>query len=312
MVGIYKITNKLDNKCYIGQSIDIETRWKQHIYEGKKLRHKYKFYLALNKYGAENFLFEVIEECSLDTEILNNRERYWIEYYNSYEEGYNSTRGGQGEDSWIYDPQVIRDLWDEGYSFGEIIKIVGCSKGIVQQRLQGYSDYNATTSHSRGAIYAIKQGKMNHLKIGENYTFSNEQAIFFTKGIEVHQYTIDGQYVASYPTLSAAARAVGASGPGSECNISRIFDKTTNQKLAYGFQWSKEKVDKLPPVPAHNAKLVKCIETGQIFHSVVEAAKWCGLKSSGPIKDYCRHAGNYKSAGKHPKTGEKLHWEYVD
>lgn len=308
MVGIYKITNTLNDKCYIGQSIDIETRWLQHIYESKTLRHKYKIYLALNEYGVENFDFEVLEECPQDNKILNDREIYWIEYYNSFNEGYNMTRGGQGEGNWKYNPDLIRKLWDDGFSFGEIVKIIGCSKGTAQKRLKGYNDYNATTSHSRGALKAIKEGKMIH--IGKHYSFSNEHNEFFASNIIIHQYSINGDYIASYNSLSEAARAIGKTKPGNETNIGRCLKDTNNQKLAYGYQWSKEKVDKLPPVPVHLGKLVRCIETGQIFSSTREAANWCGLKSCSPIKDYLAGRG-CRSAGKHPETNEKLHWEYI-
>lgn len=47
---------------------------------------------AIKKYGKENFIIELIEEVR--TEDLDNREKYWISYYNSYEEGYNCTKGG--------------------------------------------------------------------------------------------------------------------------------------------------------------------------------------------------------------------------
>lgn len=312
MVGIYKITNILNNKCYIGQSIDIETRWLQHIYESKTLRHKYKIYLAINKYGIENFNFEVLEECPLDNKMLDDREVYWIEFYDSFNEGYNMTRGGQGEGNWKYDPDLIRKLWDEGYSFGEIIKIVGCSKGTAQKRLKGYSDYNATTSHSRGALRAIKEGKMKHLHIGDYYNFSEAQKLFFvSSNIPIHQYSLIGEYITSYNSLSEAARAVSTNKPGQETNISHAINNKGNQRIAYGYQWSKEKVDRLPPVPSHLGKLVRCIETNQLFPSTREAANWCGLKSCSPIKDYLAGRG-YKSAGKHPETGEKLHWEYVE
>lgn len=310
MIGIYKITNTLNNKCYIGQSINIENRWKQHIYESKNLRRHYKIHLALSEFGIENFTFEVLEECPLDTNVLNERERYWIKYYNSFEEGYNATKGGQGEDSWIYSPLLIQQLWDEGYSFGEIVEIVGCSKGIVQQRLQGYKDYNLYTSHSRGALKAIKDGKMNHLHINESYNFSEAQKQFFSDSIPVHQYSIDGKYIASYNSIGEAARAIHKYGRTYETNIGRCLKENNNQKLAYGYQWSKEKVDKLLPVPVHLGKLVRCIETGQIFHSTVEAAKWAGLKSKSGVRECC--VGIVKSAGKHPETGEKLHWEYIE
>lgn len=90
MCGIYKITNKINQKCYIGQSVDIKRRWRSHKNDATKI--DYPLYLAFHKYGIENFSFEVIEEC--DRDKLNEREIYWIEYYNSYYQGYNQTLGG--------------------------------------------------------------------------------------------------------------------------------------------------------------------------------------------------------------------------
>tara|TARA_R110000782_G_C14687173_1_gene400719 strand:+ start:125 stop:799 length:675 start_codon:yes stop_codon:yes gene_type:complete len=89
MVGVYKITNP-KGKTYIGQSTDIEARiYKGHKYNsgsGKKLKNSF------SKYGFENHKIEILEECSIDD--LTERETYWIEYYNSYKEGLNSTKRG--------------------------------------------------------------------------------------------------------------------------------------------------------------------------------------------------------------------------
>ena len=92
ITGIYKITNTLNGKVYIGQSKNISQRWKAH-------RTRYQtedslLYRAMRKYGIENFTFEVIEECDIDQ--LNDREIYWIAYYqaNNCEKGYNLTIGG--------------------------------------------------------------------------------------------------------------------------------------------------------------------------------------------------------------------------
>ena len=67
MKGIYKITNKLNNNCYIGKSIDIERRFKEHkthaFYKKERNREWNKvLYRAIRKYGLENFSFEVLEE----------------------------------------------------------------------------------------------------------------------------------------------------------------------------------------------------------------------------------------------------------
>lgn len=90
MIGIYKITKKENGKAYIGQSNNIERRFSQHCYKGKKAR--IPLDIAIQKYGKEAFDFEVLEECPL--EKLNQREAYWIKYYNTVETGYNCSEGG--------------------------------------------------------------------------------------------------------------------------------------------------------------------------------------------------------------------------
>ena len=92
MVGIYKITNKINNHCYIGQSTQIEIRQKDHkiaAFNQNQDTYEYPLYRAIRKYGIENFEFEVIEICN--NEELNDKEVYWINYYSPE---YNQTIGG--------------------------------------------------------------------------------------------------------------------------------------------------------------------------------------------------------------------------
>ena len=95
MTGIYCITNKINGKCYVGQSINIEQRWKAHRtrpFCTNNSQYNSIFYRAIRKYGLENFIFTVLEECSQD--ILNEREVFWIKKLDSYNNGYNLTEGG--------------------------------------------------------------------------------------------------------------------------------------------------------------------------------------------------------------------------
>ena len=98
--GIYKITNLINNKCYIGKSSNIEERFKYHRQRYLEIREWDKMlYKAIRKYKIENFSFEIIEIIEDYTEQKGNeREKYWIAYYNSYckNEGYNETWGGDG------------------------------------------------------------------------------------------------------------------------------------------------------------------------------------------------------------------------
>lgn len=94
---IYKITNKINNKVYIGQtSRTIEIRWKEHKKNINSLCDRLPLYKALKKYGVDNFTIEEIDEC--ENSLLDEREIYWIHYYNSFskENGYNCTSGGKG------------------------------------------------------------------------------------------------------------------------------------------------------------------------------------------------------------------------
>ena len=91
MIGIYKITNKLNGKVYIGQSVDIDTRWRQHI----NAKDNYAIHNAIKKYGKENFKFEVLLECPED--MLDVWERDVIALYDCISpNGYNLTEGGEG------------------------------------------------------------------------------------------------------------------------------------------------------------------------------------------------------------------------
>lgn len=95
--GIYKITNKINNKCYIGKSSNIESRFEYHkmYYQTSKEWNK-TLYKAFRKYGLKNFTFEIIEEIEDYNNLSNEREKYWISYYDSKRKGYNATDGGDG------------------------------------------------------------------------------------------------------------------------------------------------------------------------------------------------------------------------
>ncbi len=107
-IGIYRIVNKVTQKCYVGQSQNIEYRWKVHI--GILSRNGYgnsKLQNAWNKYGKDNFIFEILEECEVAK--LDEREIYYIQIYNSYEDGYNHTKGGSGVRGWHHS-QEFKDM----------------------------------------------------------------------------------------------------------------------------------------------------------------------------------------------------------
>jgi len=98
MKAIYRLINLTTGKSYVGQSVNVIKRRLQHFSNLKCGRHENDYLQkSYNKYGQSSFIFEILEEIDgLTQEEVNNREKLWIEHFNSYDEGYNLTQGGDG------------------------------------------------------------------------------------------------------------------------------------------------------------------------------------------------------------------------
>lgn len=92
---IYKIQNLINGNVYIGQTVKpVEKRFQQHRNNyDKPYFSQLILYKAFKKYGLDNFSFEALEK--VDNDKLDEREKYWIDYYDSYKNGYNMTLGGR-------------------------------------------------------------------------------------------------------------------------------------------------------------------------------------------------------------------------
>ena len=93
ITGIYKITNLDNGMCYIGQSVDVADRWRQHVKRGVGAEPvtQNKLYPAMKSIGVENFMFELIEECKGNE--LTPREKYWTDFYQAQTYGYTVKKG---------------------------------------------------------------------------------------------------------------------------------------------------------------------------------------------------------------------------
>lgn len=127
--NIYKIYNDINNKIYIGKTTyNLEKRFEEHCRDRLKRKNEHRpLYNAMNKYGINHFHIELIEKCEI--ELLSSRECYWIEYYNTYSNGYNATKGGDGKQ--LYDYDLIVELYQKGFLIKEINKLLGCSEDII-------------------------------------------------------------------------------------------------------------------------------------------------------------------------------------
>lgn len=140
--SIYKITNKINGKVYIGQSINPEDRFVQHC----RVKENYKslIHLAIQKYGKENFELEILEK---DIKNYNEREIYWIKYYDSTNnsKGYNIAPGGEnpphlkGEKSshaqhtWKEWEEIVDLLRNTDLSFHEIGQMYNYDDGSISR-----------------------------------------------------------------------------------------------------------------------------------------------------------------------------------
>lgn len=113
---IYLIENDINDKKYVGlTSRNIEIRWKEHLRSNSQ-----KIDKAIQVLGKEHFSIKVLEEC--EDALLDEREIYWINYYDSYNNGYNFTLGGR-EENMIFscdDFSKTKELWDLGFGQKEI------------------------------------------------------------------------------------------------------------------------------------------------------------------------------------------------
>ena len=170
MIGIYKWTNNINNKIYIGQSISIEKRKKAHL--SSIQNSNLPLHLAMKKYGVENFSFEVVEECEIKE--LNEKEVYYIQLYNSLiPNGYNLQKGGQPTRYELYykfSTEDINFIYDEikntTKTFAEIGREYGVSGTLIR-----YINYGIEYAQDN-VIYPIRSSEIS--KVISNQTVSKK------------------------------------------------------------------------------------------------------------------------------------------
>lgn len=184
----------------------IEERWAQHKRDAHKrnLIEKRPLYRAINKYGIEHFSIEQIEETN-EPEI---REKYWIECYGSFKNGYNATIGGDGK------PYIDYDL-------------------VV-------ATYRELKSQKETAIKLnIHLKTVEHiLKIKKEPTLSQLEVAQKAMGKTINQYDLNDNFIQSFPSVKAAAESLGKITNTSKGATSHISDVCRGKrKTAYGYKW---------------------------------------------------------------------------
>ena len=202
MAYIYKITNILNGKIYIGKTErTVEERIKEHIQDSRRrISEKRPLYDAINKYGFSNFKVDIIEE----TDSPEEREQYWIEYYQSFKYGYNATLGGDGKR--YLDYELIAEIFKQTGNAIQTAKKVNCSVDSVETVIKKYN-------------------------LGEYYHWNHNNK-------PINQFDLNNNYIMTYGSALEAAKALGKITSTSKGATSHISDVCRGKrKTAYGYIW---------------------------------------------------------------------------
>ena len=135
---IYLITNKLNQKKYVGQTHKtIQERYKEHLKTAQRANTRH-LYLAMNKYGVDNFTVQELEYVADDSQ-LDSREQYWIKYYDSYYNGYNETLGGSGYIKYDY-TEIYNYYISHQHHTKETADYFDCDISVVLSARRHYND----------------------------------------------------------------------------------------------------------------------------------------------------------------------------
>lgn len=242
MCGIYRIENLINHKNYIGQSVDIYDRWAEHKWELNNGKHNNQHLLSSwRKYGADNFEFTIIEQC--DENELNEREIYWIEYYDSYLNGYNQTKGGDGCFGKIWTEKererksrAILQISLDGKNLKRFININDAAKKTGINRRQIWNCANkhivASTDHatkSAGGYIWIYEDEIDNFDLS---WYKNNIPYY-----SVYQYDLNWNLVKKWPSAESVKKV------GYEPTVIRSVCQGKFM-TAYGYLWSYE-VDNL-------------------------------------------------------------------
>ena len=249
MIGIYKITNIINNKCYIGQSIDINRRWYDHKYKAlykNDISYNSALHSAMRKYGIENFVLEIVEECKENQ--LDEREKYWIKESNSLTpNGYNILTGGQLNKSYA---NFCKQC---GKQIGKQSKYCSKCKSLAQRKivdrpseLELVKMIKENGFESTGRFFGVsgntikKWCQFYNLPVLKKDLISwyNNKIGFIPLDKKAYKKAVlqisltSNEIIAEYESANAAARALGK-------NKGNHISEVCNGKLkqAYGFLW---------------------------------------------------------------------------
>lgn len=318
--GIYKITNINNGKAYIGQSIDIMTRWRTHKNElNRGCHHNNHLQYAWNKFSADSFDFSIIEECSV--EDLDDREKFWINKFNTFgDNGYNLTDGGR-----------------EGQHVDTLEVMCLNTKEIFTSTREAAEKYNVSISGISSCLNRrIKYcGRINNERLVWRYVkeyvlLSDEEiknlildaykpidnnrshSVICLNTMNVYDSLVSAEKDTGIKATHICSCCTGRTMCTEEINGVRSLWMYYDDYLSKGY--TNEDIESIIASADNKYKIgghvsaVILLNTGEIFNSMIEASDAYGIKPQN-ISSSCR---NKTRCGGKDSNGTPLVWMYLD
>ena len=199
MKVVYEFVNKINGKIYVGQAKDFKSRIRCHRCNAKSYKNTNPFYNAIRKYGWDNFIINIIEEC--DVKLLNDREEYWIQEKNSlYPNGYNLMKGGsQYEMSEDTKKKISQVRMGMKFSPEHIENLRKSHLG------------NKLSAETKRKLSEINKGKIHSEETRKKLRYSNPNRK------EVGRFNSEGSLICKYESIKESARILG-------CNVGHLSE----------------------------------------------------------------------------------------
>lgn len=281
---IYMVRNKINDKKYIGQTINsFKERYRGNLEKYTENEHLRN---SIKKYGIENFEIIEVFDIAHDKCELDELEKYYINYYKTYEEeyGYNKTLGGEGG---IPNEQARESMRKAKQRYKEDNESQGTA---YWQNPEFIELMSSVTSGEKNGMYGKKHTEETKRKISENKKgkLAGENSPHWGK-----------------PKSEESRRKM---------SLSRKGKYTGKDNPMYGKTHTEEARRKMSEAnkgrtgeKSHASKKVKCVSTNEVFVSATEAGKHFGLKGNY----VARVARGERKSVSHPTTGEKLLFIYI-
>ena len=319
MTGIYAIHNVANDKYYIGQAKDIHNRWIQHRSRLKCGTHENcHLQSAYNLYGKDSFEYLVLEEC-LEHQ-LNEKEQYYIEEYESYENGYNLDRGGAGCPGYKHTEEEIakmrliqnpKEVLQLDMNLNIVAEWVSCSHagktlGLSIRGIKAVCNRINRQKTIGGYYWIYKEEYENNTVDWDYYLNINE-----SKPIRVSQYSLDMCLIKVWDSIYQICQECGYT--ASQITRNCRFDSKTAYNFIWRFtdsytdeQYKKDCETEFKPTPNNSAIRISQYDLHmnliRIWDSMRCITLECGWSSNG-IRESCESL---------TKTSHDFVWRYTD